>query len=232
MGLLTLTRYGRREVCLATVLLGIVAAAVVWLGAVVSWWLLIAAALPAAVWLWVVWFFRDPDRKSPAGEGLLVSPADGVVSDVTPVGAESELGRDGVRIGIFMSIFDVHVNRSPDAVRVERVDHQAGAFLDARNPLATERNESTTIRMTYRLGGVDYPLVVRQIAGLIARRIVTDVVEGQSLCRGERIGMVKFGSRVELLVPAELAGEVCVGVGRHVQGGRTVLVAAGSGDAS
>jgi len=116
----------------------------------------------------------------------------------------------------------VHVNRCPEAATVVRVEHCDGAFLDARRAEAAERNESATILMTARGG---HPLVVRQVAGRIARRIVTDLSEGQSLARGQRVGMIKFGSRVELMVPRDLVGRVCVSVGQRVLAGRTVLVA-------
>ena len=178
------------------------------------------------VWVWVAAFFRDPERRVPAGEGLLISPADGLVVDIDPVGPEGPLGCDGTKIGIFMSVFDVHVNRSPVDGAIVSVSHKDGAFFDARRSDASERNESATIQMCYRHCGSEYPLVVRQIAGLIARRIVTDLSEGQTVQRGERIGMVKFGSRVELLVPGELVGEVAVGLGQRVRAGQTILVRA------
>ena len=214
-----LTKYGLREVAISLLLLGAAGAALARL-----WWpAAVPLALPAA---WVVWFFRDPGRQGPAGEGLFLSPADGRVSDVTHVGADSVLGREGTRIGIFMSIFDVHVNRAPEAGRVVRIDYRRGAFLDARDADAAERNESATIHVTCTRAGRTYPMIVRQVAGLIARRIVTDLAEGRVLRRGERIGMVKFGSRVELILPKELCGEVRVAPGRRVRAGVTVLVAA------
>jgi len=223
---LALTRYGRREIVVATVAAAAVCAALAWAAARVSPALWAALVVPVALWVWVVMFFRDPPRDVPAGEGLFVSPADGRVTDVTQLGADSRLGRAGVRVGIFMSIFDVHVNRSPCDARVESIEHQSGAFLDARNPAASERNESTTIRLRYRHGGAEHPVVVRQIVGVIARRIVTDIAEGQAVRRGQRIGMIKFGSRLELLVPDELVAQVRVTVGRRVLAGATVLIAA------
>ena len=189
-----------------------------------GWMFLPAIVLPVAFWLWVLWFFRDPNRPTPSGDGLFISPADGNVADITQVGQDSPLGCPGVKIGIFMNIFSVHVNRSPAAALVRRTTHQDGVFLDARDPLATERNESTTIYLTHTRGGRDYPLVVRQIAGMIAKRIVTDLVVGQQLSPGQRLGMIKFGSRVELLVPTALAGRVCVELGQKVRAGLTVLV--------
>ena len=219
-----LTQHGRREWLSATVAAAGTCALLAVLAVRVSGWLVAAMAVPLAVWLWVLWFFRDPERAVPEGEGLFVSPADGRVCDVTPVGPDSPLGREGVKVGVFMNVFDVHVNRSPMVARVDRVEHKDGLFLDVRAPDAAERNESTTIHMTHRSGAAEYPVVVRQIAGLIARRIVTALTERQELAAGERIGMIKFGSRVELFVPRELAGEVRVRVGQKVRAGVSVLI--------
>ena len=211
-----LTKYGWRELLLMTAVCAVLAAA----SAVVFW---PAAVLPVAAWLFVVQFFRDPERR-PAEEGALLSPADGTVADITPVGADGPLGRPGTRVGIFMSVVSVHVNRSPCACTVRKVEHHDGGFVDARRPEASEVNESATIWL--ELPGREAPrtIVLRQIAGLIARRIVTDLRPGQALSAGERIGMIKFGSRCELLVPQELVGEVAVRLGQRVYGGRTVLV--------
>ena len=181
------------------------------------------AAAPAAVWLAVMAFFRDPPRR-PAEADAFLSPADGKVTDITPVGTDGLLGADGVRIGVLMSVLDVHVNRCPFAAEVVDVTHHGGGHADARKPEAAERNESATILLTCRRGRDAYRVVVRQVAGLIARRIVTDLRPKQRLTAGERIGMVKFGSRVELMVPAGAVGEVAVTVGQTVRAGRTVLI--------
>ena len=220
-----LTKYGMRELLLCALVLSGLTAFIFALAARVAGGLLALLAIPAALTWWVLWFFRDPHRSGPVEEGLFLSPADGRVTDITPIGADSALACEGVKIGIFMSVFDVHVNRCPEAGTVRRIEHRDGAFLDARHPDAAERNESATVWMTLQRDGREYPFVFRQIAGLIARRIVTDLCEGQTLCRGQRIGMIKFGSRMELLVPRELAGEVRVRIGDHVLAGRTVLIA-------
>jgi phosphatidylserine decarboxylase len=196
-----------------------------YIGIIGPWFCGAVAGIVVLVWLWVLWFFRDPDRVIPSRPGLFVSPADGTVSDITQIGAESELGRSGVQVGIFMSVFSVHVNRAPCDGVVEFVTHLAGAFLDARDPAASFRNESATIALCYQSDGQAYRVVMRQVAGLIARRIVTDVAKGAGISRGQRIGMIKFGSRCELLLPAELAGRVLVKVGQKVSAGSTALVA-------
>jgi len=222
-----IAQYGRGPVALATLLLAAATAGVMLLAWRSNAWLAGLVAVPVAVWVWVLWFFRDPHRTPPQGEGLLVSCADGRVADITPIGPESELGRPGVRVGVFMNVLNVHVNRSPCDGRVEEVLHRPGRYLDARDPHASEHNESASIRLACEHRGASYPVVVRQVAGYVARRIVTDLVEGQTLRRGQRIGMIRFGSRLEVLAPTELAAEVRVAVGDAVRAGETVLLSAG-----
>lgn len=230
-----LTKYGRREWITATVGAWGLCVLLVLLARRVSWAFLPGIIVPFSVWLWVLWFFRDPHRSAPQGKGLFISPADGRVADITPVGPDSVLGCDGVKIGVFMSVFSVHVNRSPADALVVRVEHTDGLFLDVRDPQAGFRNEAVTIYFTCTGDGAQdagaeqgatYPLVVRQVAGLIARRIVTDLKPGQIVHAGERIGMIKFGSRLELFVPSQLAGCVAVEIGQYVHAGTTVLVSA------
>ena len=220
-----LTRYGRREIITCTAAAVAACALLVMLSVNIHWMFLLLLEVPVVFWLWVLWFFRDPNRPTPQGQGLFISPADGNIADITPVGPDSALGCDGVKIGVFMNVFSVHVNRSPAAARVRGAEHQDGAFLDARDPHASEQNESVTIALTYTHDGQEYPLIVRQIAGLVARRIITDVAEGQQLARGQRVGMIKFGSRVELFIPAPLVGRICVELGQKVSAGLTVLAA-------
>jgi len=216
---IAITRYGRREIILATIAFAVAVGVLAWVYAP-------AIVLPVAAWIWMLWFFRDPERHVPSEQDILVSPADGRVADITPVGMASELGQPGVKIGIFMNIFDVHVNRSPAKARVESVVYQPGRFLDARDPAAGAQNESATIHLTCKRGEASYPLIVRQVGGLIARRIVTDVTIGRELQAGQRIGMIKFGSRVELIAPTELAEQVRIVQGQKVRAGETILLAA------
>jgi len=217
-----LTKYGRREWASASIVSGSAIIVLAILSASWPGWLLVAAVV-ACLWAWVIWFFRDPDRTCPQGEDLIVSPADGRVTDVTKLGPDSILGCDGVQIGIFMNIFNVHVNRCPCSGTVEKVEHRSGTFLDVRNPLASQRNEASTVTLRHQAGGKDFPVAFRQIAGLVARRIVTDLRPGQAIGRAERIGMVKFGSRLEVMIPDELVGEVVVAIGQKVLAGQTVL---------
>ncbi len=221
-----LTKHGRTELVLATLIAWGACAAAVWAGMRVSQWFWGVAVVSLILWAFIVWFFRDPDRNIPQQDGIFISPADGRVADITQLGQDSRLGCDGVQIGIFMSVFDVHVNRAPCDGSVEAVEHHSGSFLDARVPDASERNESVAITMIHRRDGRDYSVIVRQIAGLIARRIVTELAPRQQIRRGDRIGMIKFGSRLELLVPRQLVGEIRVRVGTRVRAGESILVTA------
>ena len=221
-----LTTYGRREWIACSALALAILAAIFCLAGTVAPLIALAATPVLIVWGWVLWFFRDPERPAPSDPAALISSADGVVADITPVGPDELLGKPGLRIGVFMSIFNVHVNRVPFDAEVLSTEHTPGAFLDARHPEAAFRNESATTKLAVAHNGKNHTIAVRQVAGLIARRIVTDVHPGQKTCRGQRMGMIKFGSRVELWVPDELVGEVCVQVGDRSVAGQTVLVTA------
>jgi len=221
-----LTKYGRRELAIGSVLLAAVIAIIAWATVAISPWLAPLLAVPVGVWAWLVAFFRDPQRSAPTQPGLFIAPADGRVADITPLGPEGPLGCEALQVGIFMNVFNVHVNRSPADGVVDRLEHRKGAFLDARDPSASSRNESATIYMTCEDADGNFPLVVRQVAGLVARRIVTDLSPDQVVRRGERIGMIKFGSRVELILPRSRAGSVLVRIGQKVTAGLTPLVAA------
>lgn len=225
-----IARYGMRQILWTSVLDAAVCAALIWAALAVHPAFWAGLIVPAAAGVAVTAFFRDPERTPPDGSGLFVSPADGRVADVTPLGADGELGCEAVKIGVFMSLADVHVNRSPADARVERIEHRDGTYLDARDPHASERNEAATIRMTCRDAAGEFSIIVRQIAGLVARRIVTDLSEGQTVARGQRIGMIKFGSRLELIVPRTRARRVQVSVGDRVTAGETVLIADGEAD--
>ena len=187
------------------------------LGALVHAWAAWLALLPA---LFVLNFFRDPERKAEGGEDQLVSPADGLVTDIVTL-IDPALNVPATRIGIFLNVFDVHVNRSPCAGRVVAVFKRAGSCRDARDPRAVEENRAAAIVLA-RVDGRS--VGVRQITGMIARRIVCPVIIGQFLGRGQRYGMIRFGSRTELIVPQAEVQRVVVAVGAKVKGGQTLLV--------
>lgn len=193
-----------------------VAAALIWFTGQWGW-----GVPPILLAAFFLWFFRDPKRAIPTGNGLIVSPGDGLVTETVSI-ATPEGPRQ--RISIFLSVFDVHVNRTPIGGTVSRVIYQKGQYLNAMNPTSAERNEQCAV--TVRGEGEDAGLEItfKQIAGLLARRIVCRCSEGQRLERGERMGLIKFGSRVDVLLPAE--AELRVKVGQRVKGGASILAIA------
>jgi phosphatidylserine decarboxylase len=170
----------------------------------------------------IVWFFRDPTRVVPTEPGLVVSPADGKVVEITRLEYDGYLDGPAVRIGIFLSIFNVHINRAPLAGRVTSLKYFPGLFLNALNPESATANEAMWIgfeeeRAPFRR------FAVRQIAGLFARRIVCDVRPGESLARGHKFGMIKLGSRTELILPATEDLVIVAEIGQKVCAGADVL---------
>src|ERR1700757_1937959 len=172
------------------------------------------AIIPCLLAVFFLWFFRDPERAIPQEPGALVSPADGKVTDVSAVNTE---GGKRTRISIFLSVFDVHVNRSPIAGVIRDVRYQRGKFLDARSPDCAEQNEQNIVTVE----GDGQQIVFKQIAGLLARRIVFTPKLGDHLERGERVGLIKFGSRTDVLFDRE--ARVNVKVGDRVKGGASIL---------
>jgi phosphatidylserine decarboxylase len=166
-------------------------------------------------------FYRDPARVTPGQPGLVISPADGRVVEVAQVDEPRYLKTACHKVAIFMSPLNVHVNRAPCDGRVEAVDHVPGGYRHAAHPEASSGNES--VAMTLRASERDTRLVVRQVAGAIARRIVCAVAAGDQLKRGRRYGMIKFGSRAEVYVPVASGFEVAVKPGDRVKAGETVL---------
>jgi phosphatidylserine decarboxylase len=164
----------------------------------------------------VTWFFRDPPRLAPQGDGLILAPADGTVLSVGP-SAETDLDGGAIQVSIFLSILDVHVNRAPSATVVERIDYRPGRFRLAWRHEASEGNEQNVIVLRAAEGR----LVVKQIAGFLARRIVCGVTQGQRLEAGDRIGIIRFGSRVDLVVGG--SAKIWVKPGDRVKGGVTVV---------
>jgi len=180
----------------------------------VSAWL---AFVFATLFLFTIAFFRDPDRAVPADPNLIVAPADGRVRDIIDMDEKEVLKMKTRRVGIFLSIFDVHTNRAPIDGRVVYRQHHEGLCLDARDPDCPEKNEA----MTWAFENSQVTVVVRQLTGAIARRIVAWADVGDQLKMGERFGMIRFGSRTELYLPLE--AELLVKTGDHVSGGSTVI---------
>ena len=178
-----------------------------------TWIWSVAPILLAAFYLW---FFRDPERIIPQEPGLVVSPGDGLVTETIAINTP-----DGPRqrISIFLSVFNVHVNRSPISGTITRVNYQKGLYLNAMNPDSAERNEQNVVTVR----GEGYDVTFKQIAGLIARRIVFNLAEGATVARGQRVGLIKFGSRVDVILPS--TAELRVKVGQRVKGGASVLAA-------
>lgn len=176
----------------------------------------------ALVTAWVVYFFRDPDRVTPLREGLVISPADGRVSSIEVVRPSGELGfTDGLermRVSVFLSVFDVHINRSPVAGRIVRSLYVPGAFLNASMDKASDENERRVL-VVETTNGTQIGCV--QIAGLIARRIVTFANEGDTVGIGQRFGLIRFGSRVDIYLPP--GKHALVSVGQRCVGGETVI---------
>ena len=171
--------------------------------------------VPALLAAFFLWFFRDPERAIPLGEGLVVSPADGKVTEVvrvtTPVG-------ESFRLSIFLSVFNVHVNRSPIGGSLREVRYTKGEFLNALDPASAEKNEQNLAVVESDEG---YSISFKQIAGLLARRIVFYPAPGARLERGQRVGLIKFGSRVDVLLPGN--AQLHVKRGDHVKGGSSIL---------
>jgi phosphatidylserine decarboxylase len=190
--------------------LGFVAAAVL-----IGWFARpVWAVVPMALALFFLWFFRDPERVIPDAPGAIVSPGDGKVTDASIVSVN---GERQARISIFLSVFDVHVNRSPIAGVVRDIRYQRGKFLNAMNVASAEQNEQNIVRME----GEGQVVVFKQIAGLLARRIVFYPKAGDRLERGQRVGLIKFGSRVDVLFDA--TASLQVKVGDRVRGGESIL---------
>jgi phosphatidylserine decarboxylase len=182
----------------------------------------------AGLTVWCALFFRDPVRVTPVREGIVVSPADGRVSLISMVLPPAELGlgdKPLLRISVFMSVFNCHVNRSPVTGRIDRIAYRPGAFINAELDKASEDNERNSLVISMPDGG---RIGVVQIAGLVARRIVSFVREGQSLGAGERFGLIRFGSRLDVFLPE--GSKALVSVGQTAVAGETVLADLKLGD--
>ncbi|MBS9478107.1 phosphatidylserine decarboxylase [Ancylobacter radicis] len=190
-----------------------VSAVLLWLVPPLGW-------IGVLITVWICYFFRDPERVTPVRDGLLISPADGRVCLVGPAVPPAELGLGELplpRVCIFMNVFDVHVNRAPLAGRISRIAYRPGKFLNAELDKASEDNERNGVVLETAMG----PVGVVQIAGLIARRIVSFVREGDSLAPGQRFGLIRFGSRVDVYMP--VGTRILVAEGQRAVAGETVL---------
>lgn len=208
-----ITPHGYREIVIAAVVCGGLFT--------VTWWMIPWLGLvPIGLFLFVVSFFRDPDRTIPAGGHQLVAPADGTVMDIEEVHEESYFDAPCLRIGIFLSVVNVHVNRASLTGTISYQEYQEGNFFNASTRKAIEENESNFIVVESQ----EVTVGIKQISGAIARRIVSTVKEGETVEKGERIGMIKFGSRTELYVPCQCDPKVKVEEGASVRGGTSVMV--------
>jgi phosphatidylserine decarboxylase len=217
---MNLTPYGRPQTTVIIAIVVIVAA----LAAVFCQAPIMAVCTILVIGVAILGFFRDPMRNIPADKNVLVSPADGKVTDITELDDHEFFGGPVTRIGIFLSVFNVHINRVPCAGRVTWKFEKPGLCLNAlKSELASQKNQSCSI-------GLDCPahpagkVVVKQITGAIARRIVCDCQEGNELIAGQRYGMIKFGSRTELFIPRNSKAQITVKPGDKVKAGETVMV--------
>lgn len=182
-----------------------------------SRWLLALGAVGSVLFCIVLFFFRDPERIIPGDPGLLVSPADGRITSIDTLAEHPFVGSGAQRIIIFLSPFNVHINRYPCDGTIQKVEYRPGKFL----PAFADQVDSVNERNDLFLSTADGPVAVRQVAGFLARRIVCRGNEGDRISRGARFGMIKFSSRTDLIVPASM--RVTAHVGDHVRGGETIL---------
>jgi phosphatidylserine decarboxylase len=193
----------------------IVAWLLVFVTALPQWW--IPATILTVVAIWVVAFFRDPVREGPRGDHVVIAPADGKIVSIIPIDEPLVIGGPSVRVSIFMNVFNVHVNRYPLTGEVTFREHRMGKFFNAAIEKAAMENEQSDVGLRSPRGSI----LVRQIAGLIARRIITDHTVGYRASQGDRMGLIRFGSRVDVFLPPSAV--VRVALGDHVSAGATVI---------
>ncbi len=221
---ISLTKFGLPQVAIypGFLTLALIGAPLLGHSTMPTWGLILTEVLIALVLLWALSFFRDPQRDCPQGNSILVSPADGKVTDTDLLEDHPDFDGQVLRVGIFLSIFNVHINRMPCEARIENTQYKPGAFKNALNPESSRINESNAVFFT-RTQTPKAKLMVRQISGAIARRIVCPVQAGQTFAQGEKFGMIKFGSRTELFVPVQDDLKCCVKKGDIVKAGLTVV---------
>ena len=227
-----LTKYGWPQVVIyPAAILAVMAAVALGARTVLPAWVFISIELLlAAVLIWILCFFRDPKRICPTDNKLLLAPADGKITDIETLEEppafmqeEEQQCAAVLRIGIFLNIFNTHINRAPCNVKVEKITYKKGRYKNALNPESARVNESNELCLT-RTDSPQDRLIVRQISGAIARRIVCDTIEGQKLTSGQKFGMLKFGSRTELYVPLHENAKCMVKTSDKVKAGLTALV--------
>jgi phosphatidylserine decarboxylase len=182
-----------------------------------SWPLWLGAFVLTVLALWVAWFFRNPERTGERGPSVVVSPADGRVVLITPIDEPTFVHGPTVRVSIFMNVFDVHVNRYPVDGTVAHVEHKPGKFLNAVSEASSVENEQASVGI---IAG-PHRILMRQIAGLIARRIITDSRTGDTATQGARMGLIRFGSRVDVFLPP--TATLRVTVGQRMQAGASII---------
>lgn len=221
---LPFARWGLSELIVFTLVSALASALVgwlAWLGTPV--WLTALLGIGVFLfWLEIVWFFRNPARAIPADPAAIVSPADGTIVELAEVDAEGFPGGRAFRVGIFLSVFNVHINRAPLSGTVTSLRFYPGRFLNALKTISARVNEQLWIDMVH--DGTGMPLRLTQISGALAHRIVCDLKNGQHLNKGDMFGMIKLGSRTELYLPTSVGFEVAVKIGDKVKGGSTVLL--------
>ena len=215
LGRFRLASYGWRE------LVALVALSAA--GTVVAFWVSFYCLVPVflGVGAFGLYFFRDPERLPPSGEEKILAPADGRVVEIAEVDEREFLDEPAVKVGIFLSLFDVHINRAPCTGEVAYLRYEQGKFHNALRTKAARDNESNAIGISE--DGGRGKVMVRQIAGRVARRIVCDCAVGQEVARGERIGMIKLGSRTELYIPRRLLAGLQVSLGAKLRAGESVV---------
>jgi len=219
-----LTKYGLPQVVVypAIMLAAMIVSPLVTAAFLPLWAIIAIEAVFAAVLIWALMFFRDPERRCPQDKNLLLAPADGRITEIQTIDEGDFIGGHALRIGIFLSIFDTHINRAPCNVKVEKITYKKGKYLNAMNPESGRLNESNELDLV-RTDSPKDKLIVRQVSGAIARRIVCAATKGQELAGGQRFGMIKFGSRTELYMPVRENAKCLVKIGDKVKAGLTPL---------
>jgi len=220
-----LTKYGWPQVAVypAAAMAAMAVVPIVGRGYLPTWAVATAEAILAALLIWSLSFFRDPERLCPSDRNLLLAPADGTITNIDEVEEDNFIGGKAVRIGIFLSIFSTHINRAPCNVKVEKITYKKGKYKNAMNPHSGRVNESNDLALV-RTDDPKDKLIVRQVSGSIARRIVCAAAAGRELAGGEKFGMIKFGSRTELYLPVRKEAKCLVEIGDKVKAGLTALV--------